>query len=94
VWHSTKSQIPVVDDIIDFMNDNLEHARNVKLFMTAFEQMPGLKINFHKNKLFCYGLANEYELNYFDLFGCGVGPVSFKYLRIPMTHHRLRNSEC
>jgi hypothetical protein len=27
----------------------------------AFENLSGLKINFHKNKLFCYGEAREME---------------------------------
>lgn len=75
------------------MDHNLEHARNVKLLLTAFEQMSGLKINFHKSELFCYGLAKEYDLNYSHLFGCGIGSLPFKYLGIPMTHRRLRNSE-
>ncbi|KAL5660997.1 hypothetical protein ACJX0J_028122, partial [Zea mays] len=43
------------------------------------------------------GFANEscgyYDLNYSHLFGCGIGSLPFKYLGIPMTHRRLRNSE-
>jgi hypothetical protein len=54
------------------MDHNLEHARNVKLLLTAFEQMSGLKINFHKSELFCYGLAKEYDLNYSHLFVAGL----------------------
>jgi hypothetical protein len=76
-----------------FMDHNLEHARNVKLLLTIFEQMSGLKINFHKSELFCYGLAKKYEDHYFRLFGCDIGLMPFTYLRIPMTHHKLRNSE-
>jgi hypothetical protein len=46
------------------MDHNLEHVRNVKLLLTTFEQISGLKINFHKSEFFCYGLAKEYDLNY------------------------------
>jgi hypothetical protein len=76
-----------------FLDHNLEHARNIKLLLTLFEQMSGLKINFHKSELFCYGLAKEYDLHYSLIFGCGIGSMPFKYLGIPMTHRRLRNSD-
>jgi hypothetical protein len=53
--------------------------------------MSGLKINFHKSKLFYYGLAKEHEDDYSCLFGCGIGSIPFTYLGIPMMHRRLRN---
>jgi hypothetical protein len=55
--------------------------------------MSGLKINFHKSELLCYGLAKDYKQNYSYLFGCEVGSLPFKYLMIHMAHRRLRNSE-
>jgi len=30
----------------------------------AFEQLSGLRINFHKSEIFCYGAAKEMELYY------------------------------
>lgn len=87
------SILQYADDTIIFMDYNLEHACNVKLLLAAFEQMLGIKINFHKSEFFCYGLAKEYDLNYSRLFGCGIGSLPFKYLGISMTHRRLRNSE-
>ena len=76
-----------------FLDHNLEHARNIKLLLTLFEQMSGLKINFHKSELFRYGSAKEYDLHYSLIFGCGIRSMPFKYLGIPMTHRRLRNSD-
>ena len=46
-----------VDDTILFMEHDLEHAQNMKLLLYAFEQLSGLKINFHKSELFYYGTA-------------------------------------
>jgi hypothetical protein len=47
-----------------FMEHDLEEARNLKLILAAFEQLLGLKINFHKSKLFYFGdaqgAANSY----------------------------------
>jgi hypothetical protein len=65
------SILQYADGTMVFMDHNLDHACNLKLLLAAFEQMSGLKINFHKNKLFCYGLAKECESYYSRIFGCG-----------------------
>jgi hypothetical protein len=84
------SILQYADDTMVFLDHNLEYARNIKLLLTLFEQMSGLKIDFHKSELLCYGLAKEYDLHYSLIFGCGIGSMPFKYLGIPMTHRRLR----
>jgi hypothetical protein len=42
----------------------------MKLVLTAFKQMSGVKINYHKSELFCFGEARDHELQYEELFGC------------------------
>ena len=37
------------DDIIIFIDHDPEQAQNLKLLLCAFEQLSGLKINFHKS---------------------------------------------
>jgi hypothetical protein len=51
------SILQYADDMILFMEHDLEQAVNMKLLLCAFEQLSGLKINFHKSELFCYGEA-------------------------------------
>ena len=51
------SILQYADDTILFMDHDLEKARNLKLILSAFEQLSGLKINFHKSELFCFGNA-------------------------------------
>lgn len=87
------SILQYADDTIIFMDDNLEQAKNMKLLLCVFEQLSGLKINFHKSELFCYGAAKESEEQYTQLFGCASGTLPFKYLGIPMIHRKLRNSD-
>ena len=55
-----------VDDTILFMDHNLEHAHNMKTILCAFEQLSGLKINFHKSEIFCFGEAKNYERQYME----------------------------
>ena len=64
------SILQYADDIILFMDHNLEHAHNMKTILCAFEQLSSLKINFHKSKIFCFGEAKNYESQYIKLFGC------------------------
>jgi hypothetical protein len=40
------------DDTILFMEHDLDKALNMKLILCIFEQLSGLKINFHKSKIF------------------------------------------
>lgn len=58
-------------------------ARNTKLLLTAFEQLSGLKINFHKSEVFCYGEAANYEEEYMDLFGYNMGGISISLFGDP-----------
>jgi hypothetical protein len=65
------------------MDHDLEKARNMKLLLTAFEQLSGLKINFHKSEVFCYGEATNYEEEYMDLFGYNMGGISISLFGDP-----------
>jgi hypothetical protein len=87
------SILQYADDTLLFMDHNLDQARNMKLLLSAFEQMSGLKINFHKSEIFCFGQAKDYELQYEQLFGCEKGSYPFRYLGIPMHYRKLNNKD-
>jgi hypothetical protein len=87
------SVLQYADDTIIFMEHDLEKAVNMKLILCIFEQLSGLKINFHKSELFCFGKASEMEHHYKDIFGCASGSLPIRYLGIPIHHRMLRNSE-
>src|SRR5438034_94826 len=79
------SILQYADDTILFMEHDLEKARNMKLLLCAFEQISGLKINFHKSELFCFGEAQESAKTYMELFECKHGDLlPLKYLGIPI----------
>ena len=46
------SILQYADDTILFMEHDLDKGRNLKLILSAFEQLSGLKINFHKANCF------------------------------------------
>jgi hypothetical protein len=55
------SILQYADDTIIFIDHDPEQAKNLKLLLCAFEQLSGLKINFHKSEIFCYGTTKEME---------------------------------
>lgn len=78
------SILQYADDTIIFLDNDFEHAGNLKLIFCVFEQLSGLKINFHKSEIFRFGKASEDKGLYKDLFGCESGSLLFRYLRIPL----------
>ena len=71
------SILQYADDTILFISHGLKKAANMKLLLSTFEQLSGLKINFHKSEIFCFGRANEHEQTYSQLFGCDIGKLPF-----------------
>ena len=65
----------------------------MKLLLYAFEQLSGLKINFHKSKIFCFGEANEFEDQYMGLLGCNTGAFPMRYFGIPIHYKKLSNAD-
>jgi hypothetical protein len=87
------SILQYADDTILFMKHDIEKARNLNLIFSAFEQLSGLKINFYKSELFCFGEAQEEVNPYAELFGCSQGQFPIRYLGIPIHYRRLKNVE-
>ena len=81
------------DDTILFLEHNLEKAQNMKLLLYAFEQLSGLKINFHKSEIFYFGEAKEFEDQYMRLFGCNTGAFPMRYFGIPIHYKKLSNAD-
>ena len=87
------SILQYADDTIQFMEHDIAKAANMKLILAFFEQLSGLKINFHKSEIHCFGKAKESQEEYRHLFGCEIGSLPFRYLGIPIHYRRLLNKE-
>ncbi|WVZ51083.1 hypothetical protein U9M48_002262 [Paspalum notatum var. saurae] len=87
------SILQYADDTILLLEHDLEEAKNMKLVLNNFEQLSGLKINFHKSELFLYGEAKNFREEYVQLFGCKEGPFPFRYLGISMHHRKINNKD-
>lgn len=87
------SILQYADDTILFMEHDLAKTRNMKLILCLFEQFLGLKINFYKSELFCFGKAKDEQDAYKQLFGCELKSLPFSYLGIPTHHRKFTNKE-
>ena len=87
------SVLQYADDTKIFMDNDLERAKNMKLLLCVFEQLSGLKINFHKSELFCYRAAKDNQNEYAQIFGCNIGSFPFTYLGIPMHRRKRMNKD-
>ena len=65
----------------------------MKNILCAFEQLSGLKINFYKSEIFCFGEAKNYENHYMELFGCNSSNFPIRYLGIPIRYRKLSNND-
>jgi hypothetical protein len=82
------------DDTTLFMQHDLEKALNMKLVLCIFEQLSGLKIDFHKSvSFFCFGKAKDDEEEYRNILGCEIGEFPFRYLWIPIHFRKLKIGE-
>ena len=58
-----------------------------------FEQLSGLKINYLKSELFCFGEVKEVESDYKNIFGCQVAETPLTYLGLPLHYKIISNKD-
>lgn len=81
------------DDTILFSDCNDNHLRNLKGILAWFEQISGMRINFHKSEFIPMNLEEEESHRTAHIFCCPVGNFPIKYLGIPLHHDKLRRED-
>ena len=57
------SILQYADDTILFMDHDIEQAKNLKLLLSVFEQLLGLKINFHESNSSAMERQKDWKIN-------------------------------
>jgi hypothetical protein len=78
------------DDTLIFLNHDYISACYLKWVMVCFEQISGMKINYHKSDLTHVLLEDEEIQEYAKVFCCIIGPFPFRYLGVPLHYEKLR----
>jgi hypothetical protein len=81
------------DDTLLFLNKSLDNARNLKWLLSCFEQMSGMRINFHKCDLVPINISVEESQEYAQSLSCKLGCFPIKYLGAPLHYRRLRKED-
>jgi hypothetical protein len=81
------------DDTLLFLDNDVEKGCHLKWLMACFENLSGMKINYHKSDMTAINL-DEGEINQFaKVFCCKIGTFPFKYLGVPLHHDKLRRED-
>ena len=76
------------DTIILIQNEELDIA-NLKFLLLCFEDMSGLKINFHKSEVFVLDEPLQEQQRIAHMFNCKLGEFPFLYLGLPISDRKL-----
>jgi hypothetical protein len=81
------------DDTIIFSDPSEYYLKNLKCSLVWFENMSGMRINYHKSELIPCNLSNDQIHNAAHIFGCPVGSFPIKYLGVPLHYDKLRRED-
>ena len=77
------------DDTILFLDKNLQHASNLKMILSCFEQVSGMRINYSKSELIPINMEMEETVCFIQTLGCTEGAFPIKYLGLPFHFEKL-----
>jgi hypothetical protein len=83
------THLQYVDDTVIFLEAEEEYVVNLKFILYCFENMSGLKINFHKSKVIVVGASKEEGARIANCLNCKERELPMKYLGIPVTTDKL-----
>ena len=81
------------DDTLLFLKNDIEGAMNLKWLLSCFEQLSGMKINFHKCDLVPINVPLENVQVFAQILSCALGVFPLSYLGVPLHHRKLRKED-
>ena len=78
------------DDTILFSSIEDQHLKNLKCCLVLFENLSGMRINYHKSELIPINLEPPDIHRISHIFCCPVGDFPIKYLGVPLHFDKLR----
>lgn len=78
------THLQFTDDTLVFCKANLEEVHTIKSLLGDFEEMSGLKINYHKIILYGIGIGVGETQQMAQVFNCQTQSLPIKYLGMPL----------
>jgi hypothetical protein len=84
------SHLQYADDTLILIQNSEENIANLKFLLMCFEDMSGLKINYHKSEVIVMGQPLEEQQRIANKLNCKRGSFPFMYLGLPISDRKLR----
>ena len=81
------------DDTILFLDNDSTHASNLKIVLTWFEQVSGMRINYSKSELIPINMDDQELADFLSILVCNKANFPIKYLGIPLHYDKLRRED-
>jgi hypothetical protein len=81
------------DDTILFSKAEDSALRNLKCILMLYEQISGMRVNFHKSELLPINLSSEDSHRFAHIFSCPVGSFPLKYLGVALHYDDLSRDD-
>jgi hypothetical protein len=81
------------DDTILFSSADLTYLTNLKHVIMWFEQISGMRVNFHKSEIITLNLEWEDTIKIANIFNCPIGSFPLKYLGFPLHFDKLTRED-
>jgi hypothetical protein len=83
------SHLQYVDDTLILIQHDDDQIANLKILLMCFEEMSGLKINYHKSEIIVMGQPLEEQQRVARLLNCKLSSFPFTYLGLPISDRNL-----
>uniref|UniRef100_J3LGX6 CCHC-type domain-containing protein n=1 Tax=Oryza brachyantha TaxID=4533 RepID=J3LGX6_ORYBR len=84
------THLQYTDDTIIFIPCIDSEIMAIKFLLYCFEEISGMKINYHKSEVFSVGISPEEEQRVANMLNCNSGSFPLCYLGLSMSPNRLR----
>uniref|UniRef100_A0A8R7PZV3 Reverse transcriptase domain-containing protein n=1 Tax=Triticum urartu TaxID=4572 RepID=A0A8R7PZV3_TRIUA len=81
------------NDTILFLEKSVHKARNFKWLLSCFENLSGMKINFHKSDLMTINMDEPSAKEFAQIFCCKNGSFPIKYVGVPLHYDNLKRED-
>ena len=87
------SHLQYVDDTVILLQYSPKNLRNVRLVLSCYEAMSGMKISFEKSEIFTIGLPQEDQKLAAACLGYKIGVFPIKQLGMPMSSLKISKAQ-
>lgn len=70
-----------------------ENLQNIRMILSCYEAMSGMKINYEKSEVFTVGLQEGVQQVVVDALNCKLGTFPMKYLGLPVSEYKITKAQ-